>query len=201
MRDEPVRRKMRRSAFLLSGTVSMVLVLLVVAANMLAIGVFPAFAPLTLLATSAVLVVVILRYDGDLRFIHKAAVLAACVVALYLMLAFAPEAMEEVVTSSRTEGLPAETGYFASATIATGVMCLAFLARETRVIPLPWKFVMVGALMGIDLYVWTSHDAIGFVAPLAYGAIWPLTLFTVTIPFTVFAYPKSYASHPMDAWR
>ncbi len=201
MRQEPVRRKMRRSAFVLSGPMSMTLVLLVVAANMLAIGVFPAIAPLTLLATAAVLVIVILKYDGDLRFKHKVAVLAGCIIALYMMLLFAPEAMEGVATSSRTEGLPAEVGYFASATIAMGVMCLAFLARETRTTPVLWKLVTVMVLLGIDAYVWTSHDAIEFVAPLAYGAIWPLALFTVTIPFTVFAYPKSHVSHPMDAWR
>lgn len=201
MRQEPKRRNMPRSAVLLSGAMSMALVLLVVAANMLAIGVYPAMAPLTLLATAAVLVIVILKYDGDLRLGHKVAVLAGCVIALYLMLLFAPDAMEGVVTSSRTEGLPAEVGYFASATIAMGVMCLAFLARETRTIPVSWKLVTVAILLGIDAYVWTAHDAIEFVAPLAYGAIWPMALFTVTIPFTVFAYPKSYASHPMDAWR
>ncbi len=202
MRATPIRRKVRRPSVLVtSREARWALVLLVGVLNVAALAFYPAAASLVLLVSTAVIAIVVMRYPGAVGVLKKAAVLSACVIVLALMLVYVPSEMESVDTSSRTEGLPVVVGYFASATIAMGVTFLAFLTREPRAIAIYWKLTMVILLVVIDIYCWTSYDRIEFLEPLAYGAIWPLTLFTVTIPFSVFAYPKNHISIPSDAWQ
>jgi hypothetical protein len=143
---------------------------------------------------------IVMRAPGEVSVLHKAAVMGASVAALYLMLTYVPAAFEGMETSSATKGVPPETGYFASATLAVGLAFMAFWDREPRRVPNIWRAATIVTVGLIDVYVWTSHHRIEFLEPLAFAAIWPMALFTVLIPFSTFAYHRNYISVPSDAW-
>jgi len=202
MRETPIHRKLKSSSrFAISARMRGALVAIIIAVNVCALGMVPVAASVVLLMSGVVFALIVLRVPGEMRVLHKAAVMGASVAALYLMLTYVPPAFEGIEASSATGGIPPETGYFASAALAIGLAFMAFWAREPRRVPNIWRVATMIAVGLIDLYVWTSPYRIEFLEPLAFAAIWPMALFTVLIPFSTFAYHRNYISVPSDAWQ
>ena len=202
MRDASIPKAAKLPSVLVaSWRMRLAVVALAFALNVAALAIYPVIASFALLLSAVAIAFVILRSPGEVSLRQKAVVLVVCVVVVCLMLAFVPSVLGGLMADPRTEGMPADVGYFASATIALGMTFLAFLAREPHTISAPWKAVVILVHAMIDSYVWTSSAQVPFLEPLAYGAIWPMAMFTVIIPFAVFAYGRHEITVPSDAWQ